>query len=287
MSSPIQPRKVPCRVSPRRRAWRLSSASAVPVPGDHEADVSEGLGQRRQRVEREMKTLFVHQPADQQNQQLDRAAANRAAQRIEVGSATGSRSRGSIPLGITVIRDGGHTEHPRDVAAHVPRAGDHAIGAADHRRARPRGCGTADGSGPSPGDDPTRSRARSSPTAGRSAGPRPRRRRRPASRASARASKSSRSRSSSASSPMSAFIDSTQRTNALGSFGNSGSRTRCTTTPCRSSSTGSRAPPRVSTCTSVPSCTRCSESLRTCRASPPSMTGGYSQEISRTRMPRR
>ncbi len=45
----------------------------------------------------------------------------------------------------------------------------------------------------------------------------------------------------------------TQRTKAVGSLGKGGSRTRCTRTPWRSSSTGSWPPPRVSTWTSTPS----------------------------------
>src|SRR3954468_8392044 len=55
-------------------------------------------------------------------------------------------------------------------------------------------------------------------------------------------------------------------------------------TPRRSSFSASRALPRVSTCTSTPSATWFSASLRTCRASPPSTTGGYSQDRIRTRI---
>ena len=67
------------------------------------------------------------------------------------------------------------------------------------------------------------------------------------------------------------------------SRGKSGSRTRCTVTPWRSSTASRRPPPRVSTWTSCPSRTSCSDSLRTWRARPPSTIGGYSQERIRTR----
>ena len=53
-----------------------------------------------------------------------------------------------------------------------------------------------------------------------------------------------------------------------------------------SSLSGDSSPPRVSTWTSVPAATSASESLRTCRASPPSISGGYSQERIRTRLKR-
>src|SRR3954447_18324867 len=93
--------------------------------------------------------------------------------------------------------------------------------------------------------------------------------------------------SSSSSAPaarMSSFMWSTHEMNASrSSLGKSGSRTRWTITPWRSSVAASRPPPRVTTCTSVPCATRCSDSLRTCRASPPSTIGGYSQERIRTR----
>ena len=52
---------------------------------------------------------------------------------------------------------------------------------------------------------------------------------------------------------MSSFMASTQRTKASrSSLGNSGSRTRCTVTPWRSSTAARRPPPRASTCTSTP-----------------------------------
>src|SRR5690349_2018875 len=93
--------------------------------------------------------------------------------------------------------------------------------------------------------------------------------------------------SSSSSAPaarMSSFMWSTQEMKASrSSLGKSGSRTRCTVTPWRSSRSASRPPPRVSTWTSWPCATSCSDSLRTCRASPPSTIGGYSQERIRTR----
>src|SRR5262249_51406859 len=77
---------------------------------------------------------------------------------------------------------------------------------------------------------------------------------------------------------------STQAMNASrSSFGNSGSRTRWTTTPWRSSTSFRRPPPRVMTCISCPSRTSCSLSLRTCRARPPSTIGGDSHDRVRTR----
>src|SRR5215218_3959416 len=118
----------------------------------------------------------------------------------------------------------------------------------------------------------------------------------PASRASLRAapatsqswectrSTSRRSTSSAPAARMSSFMWSTQEMNASrSSLGKSGSRTRWTITPCRSSSAARRPPPLVSTCTSVPWATSCSASLRTWRARPPSTIGGYSQERIRTR----
>src|SRR3954454_22395949 len=84
---------------------------------------------------------------------------------------------------------------------------------------------------------------------------------------------------------MSSFMASTQATKASrSSFGNSGSRTRWTVTPCRSSTGWRRPPPRASTCTSTPLRTSPSASLRTWRANPPSTIGGYSQDRMRTRI---
>src|SRR5829696_6148554 len=98
-------------------------------------------------------------------------------------------------------------------------------------------------------------------------------------------SKDSESPSAAPAARMSSFIAATQRTKASrSSFGNSGSRTRCTVTPWRSSTSARRPPPRASTCTSTPVSTSPSASLRTCRASPPSTIGGYSQERMRTRV---
>src|SRR5215208_6771987 len=100
---------------------------------------------------------------------------------------------------------------------------------------------------------------------------------------------------------MSSFMWSTHEMNASrSSLGKSGSRTRWTVTPCRSSSVergfacqascsflalafGDVTSARVSRCTSCSCATSCSASLRTCRASPPSTIGGYSQERIRTR----
>src|SRR5687767_8417558 len=118
----------------------------------------------------------------------------------------------------------------------------------------------------------------------------------PASRASLRAapatsqscewtrSISSRSTSSAPAARMSSFMWSTHEMNASrSSFGKSGSRTRWTITPCRSSSALRCPPPRVNTWTSCSCATSCSASLRTWRARPPSTIGGYSQERIRTR----
>ena len=83
---------------------------------------------------------------------------------------------------------------------------------------------------------------------------------------------------------MSSFMWSTHAMKASrSSLGNSGSRTRWTATPWRSSTASSRPPPRVTTCTSCPSRTSCSDNLRTCRARPPSTIGGYSHERVRIR----
>ena len=82
---------------------------------------------------------------------------------------------------------------------------------------------------------------------------------------------------------MSEFIRSTQATNSPRSVGRFGSRMRWMMTPARSSS-GDSSPPRVSTWTSTSRSTSASESLRTWRASPPSISGGYSQERMRTRV---
>src|SRR6185312_3095134 len=98
---------------------------------------------------------------------------------------------------------------------------------------------------------------------------------------------SSKRSSSSSSLParaMCSFIDATQRMNALTSRGKGGWLTRCTITPWRSSRAARCSEPRVRTCTSTPSPTRFSDSLRTWRASPPSITGGYSQENVRVRI---
>src|SRR4051794_4790536 len=84
---------------------------------------------------------------------------------------------------------------------------------------------------------------------------------------------------------MSSFMASTHATKASrSSFGKSGSRTRWTVTPWRSSTAASRPPPRARTCTSAPPRTSPSASWRTCRASPPSTIGGYSQERMSTRI---
>src|SRR5215207_9691328 len=97
-------------------------------------------------------------------------------------------------------------------------------------------------------------------------------------------SKESESPSAAPAVRMSSFMASTQRTKASrSSFGNSGSRTRWTVTPWRSSTAARRPPPRASTWTSTPLRTSPSASLRTWRASPPSTIGGYSHDRMRTR----
>src|SRR5215218_10136584 len=83
---------------------------------------------------------------------------------------------------------------------------------------------------------------------------------------------------------MSEFIRSIQATNSPRSVGRFGSRMRWITTPPRLSCAGDSSPPRVRTWTSTSRSTSASESLRTCRASPPSISGGYSQERIRTRV---
>src|SRR3954447_15323801 len=98
-------------------------------------------------------------------------------------------------------------------------------------------------------------------------------------------SKESESPSAAPAVRMSSFMASTQRTNASrSSLGNSGSRTRWTVTPWRSSTAARRPPPRASTWTSIPARTSPSASLRTWRASPPSTIGGYSHDRIRTRV---
>src|SRR4051794_26232039 len=98
-------------------------------------------------------------------------------------------------------------------------------------------------------------------------------------------SKEKRSPTSTPAASMSAFMCSIQVTNSDSSRGRSGSRTRWTITPSTSSSAGDSSSPRASTWTSVSCATRFSASLRTWRARPPSISGGYSQERMRTRMP--
>ena len=132
MSSPTQPRNTPWSDRPRRRAWRLSSASAVPVPAITKRTPPEPADERRQRVEGQVEALLVDQAPDQQHEAAPRGSAYLRPQRVEVGGSTGSRSRGSIPLGIAVILAGRDAEHVGHVDAHVARAGDHVIGPAHH-----------------------------------------------------------------------------------------------------------------------------------------------------------
>ena len=120
MSSPTQPRNAPLRGRPEppRLAAQLGLGGAG--AGDHEADVAELADHRRERVERQMKALLVDEPADQQHEPLVGLGVARA-QRLEV-SATGSRSRGSIPFWIAVIRAGARrTRSPRGCACSASR----------------------------------------------------------------------------------------------------------------------------------------------------------------------
>ena len=96
-------------------------------------------------------------------------------------------------------------------------------------------------------------------------------------------SKSKRSPSSTPAASMSVFMCSTHAMNSPSSAGRRGSRTLCRCTPSTTSSGGDSSRPRVRTCTSTPWHTRFSDTFRTCRASPPSISGGYSQERIRIR----
>ena len=269
MSSPTQPRNVPCARQPEPPRLALELGLGGAGAGDDEAHVAEPADHRRERVEREVEALLVDEPADEQHEPL----VGRGEARAQAGrsATTGSRSRGSIPFGITVTRRARRRTR-RDVAAHVVRARDHAVGAPHHRALdgvdvrlgvvlhpalvaavlgrvdghQPRAAAPARDRLGRAGDEPVvgvdEVEARTARTA------------RPRARACRRSSSS------------------TQRDERVeSSFGNAGSRTRWTITPWRSSSAGRRPPPRVRTWTSTPSRTSCSESLRTWRARPPSI----------------
>ena len=199
--------------------------------------------------------------------------ARRTARAARARSPTGCRSRGSIPFGITVIRALGDAEDVGDVAAHVVRAGDHAVGARGPSRARRRGCATAGACRPSPGGGRTRSRGRSSrhgtPPAPASARAAP---------ATSQSCECTRSKSQLAraarrrAASMSSFIVVDPAMKRRGRFGNSrlahavhDHAVAVLLEPAAA------PPPRVSTWTSTPSRTSCSESLRTWRARPPSI----------------
>ena len=81
------------------------------------------------------------------------------------------------------------------------------------------------------------------------------------------------------------FIAPTQRTNALASFGNGGSADAMDDDAVAVVLGGqAAAAAREHVDLDTRRRTSCSESLRTWRPSPPSITGGYSQEMSRTRI---
>ena len=275
------------RRRPSRRAWRLSSASAVPVPATTKRDVAAAGGSparaRRARGGSPSRRRAGRPaaPAARRARRTARAAPARS-------SATGSRSRGSIPFGIAVIFAGADPEDVRDVAAHVARAGDHVVGAADHRALGGVDVGLrmvldpalvaavlggVDGRQPAALDRagrPARRRAGDEPVVrvdeielepSRTA----RRRARACRRSSPRPSARTRSRPS----------------------GTAARATRWTITPCWSVLGAAGGRPRASA--RGPRrrrATSCSESLRTWRPSPPSITGGYSQETSSTRIGR-
>ena len=97
--------------------------------GDQEAHVAEPLDQARQGVEREVEALLVDEPADEQDQPLVRprvagAQPRQVGDRLQVAGVDAVGDRGDLR--------GGDPEHVGDVAAHVVRAGDHAVGVADH-----------------------------------------------------------------------------------------------------------------------------------------------------------
>jgi hypothetical protein len=134
MSSPTQPRNAPwrCRAQAPRLALELGLRGAG--AGDDEADVARALDHRRERVEREVKALLVDQPADQQHEPLVGRGVLRAQPR-QVGDhgLEVARVDSVLDHGDPLRRD---AEHARDVAAHVPRAGDHVVGARAIARSR-------------------------------------------------------------------------------------------------------------------------------------------------------
>ena len=97
--------------------------------GDQEAHVAEPLDHARERVEREVEALLVDEPPDEQHEPLLRRRVLRPQPR-KVGDR----------LEIVRVDAVGHhrhavlvdPEHLGDVAAHVVRAGDHAVGRAHH-----------------------------------------------------------------------------------------------------------------------------------------------------------
>ena len=99
--------------------------------GDDEANAAAPANDRGERVEREVEALLVHEAADQQHEQLvgvrvaSLATPADPSDRLEVARVDPVRDRGDLRRP--------DAEHVGDVHPHVARAGDHVIGAADHR----------------------------------------------------------------------------------------------------------------------------------------------------------
>ena len=212
-------------------------------------------------------------------------AAKRA--RSAARSSTGARSSGSMPLGMTVDLGLVDPEDVGDVAVHVVRADDDAVGAARHPALDAVDVATAGACRPSPGGGRTRWRGSSSGTAAR-------RRRRARRRAAA----------TSQSWPWTTSKRSARAERAAGRehVRRSCPRPRRRTRRGRAASAArdavdahARARPRrrrraraarEDVDLDALRRTSASESLRTWRARPPSTIGGYSQERIRTRGPR-
>ncbi len=146
---------------------RFEVALGGPRAGDEEAHVAEPLDHARQRVEREVEALLVHQPPHQQHETLLRRRVARPQAR-QVGD-------GLEVAGIDAVGHDRHAllvdpEYLGDVAAHVVRARDHAVGGAHHPPLDAVDVALRVLVRPSPGGDRARSRARSRATGSRSAG---------------------------------------------------------------------------------------------------------------------
>lgn len=105
---------------------RLGGAGA----GDHEAHPAELFDHRRERVEREVEALLVHESPDQQHEPLVRLAVPGP----ELAQIAGHRHQVARIDPVLDRRDPGawDTEHARHVASHVPRAGDHTVSVTGH-----------------------------------------------------------------------------------------------------------------------------------------------------------